>query len=194
MKSILSKQPAAEPVPEYRLRAPFLHSWEISTYRTLCEVFDANNTVLAKVSLAELVDIPRPDRRYLAHWRRVQRRTLDFVICSTATLKPVLAIKMETELESTRRRTKGSDIVKQVLEDTGLPLLHLKAQKEYDVKHLARTINTILQESLENKPTRDSEPDELASRSSDELPASTGQLANVWTVAKEQYKKLRSSS
>lgn len=127
----------------------FLDAEEISAYKTLCEVSGDYNIVLVKVSLAELVAPPGPDRRNLDHWRRVQRRTLDFLICPTSTLHPLLAIKMCTKLDSKRQRVNSPDILDEVLKDIGLPLLRLTDRKHFEAKDLAGQIRFTLQQALE---------------------------------------------
>ena len=136
------KQSAAKLTPHYQPRT-FLDSTEVTVYQALLKVFDANITILAKVCLAGLVTAPQ-ERQYLAHWRKVQRRTLDFVICSVSTLMPILAIKVESELDSNKHRTRESDVLEEVLENIGLPLLRLTAQEQYEAKDLANKINLVL--------------------------------------------------
>lgn len=133
---------------------------ETAVFNALAKVFDANTKVLAKVSLAELVAAPKTDRKYLQHWRRVQRRTIDFLICSAPGLKPVLAIKLETELDSRKRRAIGPSVLEEVLGDIGLPILRLKAQDEYDAKDLAKKIDFTLKESRKPRPGNSDEPHE----------------------------------
>lgn len=158
MKPVHSTNETSEAIPSYKPRAGFLTSQEIALYNTLHEIFDDNNEVLVKVSLAKLVAIPGADRRYLAHWRRVQRRSLDFLICSSCPIVPVLAIKMETEAESKKRRERGQDIVDTVLKDIGLPLLRLRARDKHKAKDLAKQISFLLEETIETRPANHSNP------------------------------------
>ncbi len=122
VKSILPKKEVADSTPHYQ-PGTFLNLEEVVVYKALSKVFDANTKVFTKVWLAELVASPKPERHHLAHWRRVQRRRLDFLICSASTFKPILAIKLETELDSKKRHKGGPGIVEEVLEDIGVPLL-----------------------------------------------------------------------
>ena len=147
------KQRPVALTPHYQPRT-FLDSTEVSVYQALSNVFDANITILAKVCLAGLVTAPQ-ERQYLAHWRRVQRRTLDFVICSISTLKPILAVKVESESDSNKRRTRAPDILEEVLENIGLPLLRLTAQEQYEAKDLTKKINLVLKQKRSTRSVLD---------------------------------------
>ena len=190
MKSIFSKQDTADVTPHYKPRS-FFNSVEGSVYKALSEVFDANTKVFAKVCLAGLVATPKMDRQYLAHWRRVQRRTIDFLVCSASTLKPILAIKLETELDSKKRRTRGPGVLEEVLQDIGLPLLRLRAQDEYDAEDLAKKINLTLKENSQPKPVPSNQPQQseaITTTINRKLTVAAKSATNLWTSTKDKYR------
>ena len=189
---MFSKDEVGEAIPEYEPRA-LLNSKGLSTFETLRQVVGKDSTVLAKVSLAELVKVPNSDRRYLAHWRRVQRRTLDFLICSASSLKPYLAIKFETDAESKKRRANGHDVIKQVLGDIELPLLHLRANQEYGVKDLAKKITFLLREGQEENSETSTDVEVPETTSTTTQTRAANPVANMWTAAKEKYHKRKSA-
>lgn len=148
-----SESKTSQAVPKYKLRGSgVLNRQEIDLHDTLHEIFDGKNEVLAKLSLAELVAIPGRDKRYLHHWRRVQRRTLDFLVCTRRTFIPILAIKLETEAEGKKRRANGRDVIDSVLEDIGVPLLRLRRRDKHEAKDLAKQISFILEETMDSRP------------------------------------------
>lgn len=160
-------------------------------YKALSEVFDANTKVFAKVCLAGLVTAPKADRQYLAHWRRVQRRTIDFLICSASTLKPILAIKLETEFDSKKRRASGPGVLEEVLEDIGLPLLRLRAQDEYDAEDLVKKINFTLKENSQPKsavPSQPKESEAITTTINRKLTVAAKSATNLWTNTKDKYR------
>ncbi|MDJ0958600.1 MAG: DUF2726 domain-containing protein [Arenicellales bacterium] len=190
MKSLFSKQDTVNSTPHYRPRS-FLDSVEGNVYKALSEVFDANTKVFAKVCLAELVAAPKTDRQYLAHWRRVQRRTIDFLICSASTLKPILAIKLETELDSKKRRASGPGVLEEVLEDISLPLLRLRAQDEYDAEDLVKKINFTLKENSQPRPVTSNQPKEseaITTTINRKLTVAAKSATNLWTNTKDKYR------
>lgn len=188
MKSIFSKH-TVESTPHYKPCA-FLNSEEVAVYKALSKVFDANTKVLTKVCLAELVDTPK-ERQYLAHWRRVQRRTVSFLICAASNLKPILAIKLETALDSKKRRASGPDILEEVLEDIGLPLLRLRAQDEYEAEDLVKKINFTLKENRQTKPAVRHDADDpgaMTTSTNRRMIIATRSVSNLWSTAKDKYR------
>jgi hypothetical protein len=153
-RSIFPKKEVADSTPHYQ-PGDFVTAEEVAVYKALSRVFDANTNVFTKVWLAELVANPKPEPQHLRHWRRVQRRRLDFLICSASNFKPILAIKLETESDSKKRRKSGPGIVEEILEDIGVPLLRLKAQDEYQAEDLAKQINFTLEECRLKSPVID---------------------------------------
>lgn len=143
------KHPESAPVPQYR-PGTFMSPTEFTVFLALSKMFDTKTSVLAKVSLAELVSRPE-ERRYLAHWQRVQRRVIDFLVCTVPGANPILAIQLETERDSRRRRERGPNLLEEVLEDIGLPMLHLRAQDHYDAQDLTKKINFALKENSRTK-------------------------------------------
>ena len=196
MKSIFAKQETDNLTPHYKPRS-FLDSVEGSVYKGLSEVFDANTKVFAKVCLAELVAAPKSDRQYLAHWRRVQRRTIDFLICSATTLKPILAIKLETDLDSKKRRSSGPGVLEEVLDDIGLPLLRLRAQDEYDAEDLVKKINFTLKENSHPRPSTSNQPKEtetITTTINRKLTVAAKSATNLWSSTKDKSRvRMRSS-
>lgn len=118
----------------------FMEPEQVDVYHALSEVIDADKVVFAKVCLAELVAKPKSSQQNLKHWHRVQRRRLDFLICSESSLEPTLAIKLENELDSKRRRKFGPDVVEEVLDDIGLPLLRLNAEDAGHAEYLTNKL------------------------------------------------------
>lgn len=186
-----SKFTKAVPPPHYE-PGTFLSPTESTAFNALSKMFDAKTNVLAKVCLAELVATPR-DRQYLAHWRRVQRRTVDFLVCSAPCVKPVLAIKLETEVDSKKRRANGPDILEEVLEDIGLPLLRLRAQDQYDAEDLVKKINLALKGNRNAGPVasqRNSHASPaMTTVGNSKLNHVTTSISNIWTQTKVRCRR-----
>jgi hypothetical protein len=66
-----------------------------------------------------------------------------------------MAIKLENEADSKRRRKRGPDIAEEVLQDIGIPLLRLAAQDEYQAESLAKQINVTLKEGRQKRADTD---------------------------------------
>lgn len=119
---------------------------ELAAYTLLNQIFGDDIRVLPKVSLSELIVKFRPPKEQVPHWSRVQLRRIDFLVCEGPQMEPILAIILVTTSSSERRKSQGRDVIEDVLEDIGLPLLKLRARGEYDRDELTRRVNLSIQE------------------------------------------------
>ena len=123
-----------------------LNSNERAFYQMLRNVVGDNSHIFPKVRLADLVTHPGRSPQFLRQWQRVQRRYVDFVLCSPNTLKPVLAVKLESRTERRRRRNQ-KDILEYTLDAAELPLLWVRIREDYTSTELARRIHVVLAQS-----------------------------------------------
>lgn len=124
-----------------------MNASEVAAYDVLSSVFDANIIVCPKVRLAELVEKFRPEEHQIKHWSKVQLKKVDFLICARPRHDPILAINIVTDANIEKRQSKGRDALEDVLDDIGLPLLRLRAQKDYKHDDVANMINIVIQEN-----------------------------------------------
>ena len=195
VKSMFSKQESAIPdsMPHYG-PGTFLSPEETRVYNALSEIFNGETQVFAKVALAELANPLKRGSQYLTHWRRVQRRTVDFLIYSTSVRKPTLAVKLETELDSKRRQRNGPDILEDVLLDINLPLLRLPDQDECDIESLTSKINFALNKNPQTESDTDHDPYETEETTTTTTlnhmltVAATRPISDLWASAKAKYR------
>ena len=141
-------------IPRYQPRDRFLSTQEIDAYNVLTEVFGADIGIFPKVALADLAARFRPDEAQVAHWTKVQFIRIDFLVCQGPALEPILAIKIERR---SRSKARGRDVLDDVLEDIGLPLLRLNAHRKYEKKDIISKINFAIQEGQEASMFSDEE-------------------------------------
>ena len=152
LMSVTSSKLRFRSIPHYERRGHFLGKREIAAYHVLRQVFDEDISVCPKVRLAELVTKFKPKENEVQHWSKVQLEKIDFLVCAGPTIEPLLAIKLVTNSNIEKRRTRGRDAFEDVLQDIGLPLLRMKARNRYKKDEVARMINIIIQENQEARP------------------------------------------
>jgi hypothetical protein len=192
LKFFESSESKANLTPHYR-PGNFMEPERVAVYNTLSEVIDSDNEVFVKVCLAELVTKPKSSQQNLKHWRRVQRRRLDFLICSASALEPILAIKVETELDSKLRRKLGPDVVDEVLDDIGLPLLRINAEDARHAEYLTHKIQFAKEEYRQKIPNSALEPKtQQASTTivSQFIAIAKSLVSNFWAVVRTAFHRL----
>ena len=133
-------------IPHYQRRGHFLNTQDIAAYNVLTKAFDDYINIFPKVALAELIVRFRPQKDQVKHWSRVQLRRIDFLVCAGLEMEPILAINIVSQSNIERRQFGGRDVIEDVLEDIGLPLLRLRAQDKYDLAEVTRRVNLAIQE------------------------------------------------
>jgi hypothetical protein len=90
----------------------------------------APNPVLVKVRLADLVEADERHRLWLANFRRVCSKHIDFVVCDAA-LSPIIAVELDDSSHLRADRQKRDRDVDRIFELAALPILHVPVQKDY---------------------------------------------------------------
>mgnify|MGYP001791146785 CR=1 FL=1 len=126
----------------YAQRKQLLSPAEVSFYSVLCQAAGNENTVLAKVRLA---DVLTPQKGYQrSDWQkafnRISAKHFDFLLCEKSTLKPVLAIELDDSSHN-NKKAKASDAVKnEACKTANLRLVRIKAQRTYSVSAIQQSL------------------------------------------------------
>lgn len=150
--------------PSYLKRDSLLLEHEQRYFRTLIQVVGQHARVFPKVRLSDLVQPHGVQPEQRAHWLRVQRRCVDFLLCSPNDLAPVLAIDLDTRVKKRRReQSPGGDVVDKALKTANIPLLRIRATREYNPHEVLHQIRLALATSqepvqemfMEQRPSRE---------------------------------------
>lgn len=136
--------------PSYLKRESLLMEHEQRYFRTLMQVVEGHARVFPKVRLSDLVQPQGTQPEQRAHWMRVQRRCVDFLLCSPNNLEPVLAIDLDTRVKKRRReQSPGGDVLDKALKTASVPLLRIRATREYEANEVLHQIRLALATSEE---------------------------------------------
>lgn len=136
--------------PSYLKRESLLLEHEQKYFATLMRAVGRHARVFPKVRLSDFIQPigAQPEQR--AHWMRVQRRCVDFLLCSPNNLSPVLAIDLDTRAKRRRREgAPGGDVLDKALKAADIPLLRIRATREYDANEVLHQIRLALATSEE---------------------------------------------
>jgi hypothetical protein len=126
--------PAEAELP-YRQRDDFLSAAEVSFYRVLVNAIGSRAVVLAKVNLADIFFIVRPNENR-SHRNRIDRKHVDFLLCDPATMKPLCAVELDDSSHGRRDRQDRDEFVDAVFSVAGLPLVRVPARVAYNPAEL----------------------------------------------------------
>lgn len=124
----------AEPLP-YALSDNFLSEGELRFYHVLKSLIPEGFTLISKVNLADLFYVRRPHENRAAR-NKIDRKHVDFVICSSTSMQPVLAVELDDSSHNRKDRIERDKFVDEVFAVAQLQLLHVKVVQNYDVEAL----------------------------------------------------------
>jgi hypothetical protein len=116
---------AADDRRPFRVNGGFLSDAELQLFHALRQAAGSWAVVCPKVALADLLTTDEPDRR-----GRIDQRRVDFVLFDPETMRPLVAIVLET---GPARDT----LVDELMADAGLPFQRVPVQRSYRVRELA---------------------------------------------------------
>ena len=111
--SISSVQPIAHEALPYRVRDDFLSPAEFSFYKILSSLGGTKLTIQSKVRLADVFFVSRPNEN-MTYFSRIAQKHLDFLVCDSATMKPLLGIELDDSSHQRDDRQERDDFVEKV--------------------------------------------------------------------------------
>ena len=135
-------QPATgAPAYPFHLRDDFLSPAELSFFQVLRTVTGQQVVACAKVSLGDLFFAQTGDpRKNRAVANRIDRKHVDFLLCESATMRPMLGIELDDRSHERPERKARDELVDGVFAAAGLPLLRVPVRHAYAPAELVSLI------------------------------------------------------
>lgn len=134
----------------------FVSPAEANFFRVLRHVVGDRGHVLSQVALNRVLFFPgntRSDPGRAAWRNKVARRSLDFVVCDAATLRPLVAVELDDATHAEPSRQTRDAEVDALLEAAGLPLVRVLPDRTYDARELEAAIGPHLPPASSNRTT-----------------------------------------
>ncbi len=111
----------------------------------------AGYLIFAKTRIGDLLWLPKGTEGRQSHWNKIQSKHVDFVICSSDEVRPLLAIELDDSSHGAEKRQTRDAFVEEAFKAAGLPLLRVPCKAGYNVTELAAQIRSALQASASAK-------------------------------------------
>ena len=143
----------------YRLRDDFLSPAELSYYLVLKTVLGPRAAICTKVRLADLLFVARPHEN-MAFVNRISSKHIDFLICESSDMRPVVAIELDDASHNREDRRERDEFVDEALAAASLPLLRVPPRSQYSRQDIVAQLGPILMATPPSPPQQDSLPKE----------------------------------
>src|SRR5258708_4799703 len=130
-------------LPKVQINKYFISDAEADFFRVLKRVVGDKGHILAQVSLRQLLWMPGSNQTNPGRttWgNKIAARSVDFLICDPATLRPRLVIELDEPSHAKPERQTRDEEVESILRAAGLPCLRVLTSRTYDTRELAETV------------------------------------------------------
>jgi hypothetical protein len=135
--------PTSSPACTYRLHDGLLTAAENSFYQVLLQTTGGRATICPKVRLGDILDAEAGAQTRIGK-SRIDRKHVDFLLCEPTTLQPLVAIELDDSSHHRPDRQARDRFVDEAFSSAKLPLVHVRAQRQYDATTLATTLSPYL--------------------------------------------------
>ncbi|RME88940.1 MAG: DUF2726 domain-containing protein [Anaerolineae bacterium] len=139
----------------YRLRGKFLSAGEEALCRLLQRIAGERFLICPKVALTELVTVARPNEN-VHFYNKIFRKSVDFLLLSRRTMKPVMGVQLVTPGEKGPRP--GERFLQEVFSAIGLPLVSIPIAERYSLEEILPLFRLALVK-VQSSPPRDKDAD-----------------------------------
>ncbi|QDU79734.1 Topoisomerase DNA binding C4 zinc finger [Polystyrenella longa] len=113
---------------------------ELSFHHCLVSAIGDDYFLATKVRWIDIFQ-PTNDEEYITKRNKIDRKHVDFLLCSPQTMKPQLIIELDDSSHRTNKKTiERDDFLKEICESTGIALLRVRAAKSYSISELRNII------------------------------------------------------
>ena len=125
-----------QPVQEYKYQRKWylVTRSELSFFHTLLGVVNNFYYVVPQVHLSSLLDHKAWGQSWKGALSRIQRKSVDYVICSRDELTPVCVVELDDPSHSAPDRIERDKLVESIFKEAGIPLIRIKTQEQNNLQ------------------------------------------------------------
>ena len=129
----------------YHLVDEFMSPAEHNFFFNLKSVVGDSTHIFSKVKLSDLFYAKTGDYgKNRSYTNRIDRKHVDFLLCDSKTLKPLLGIELDDKSHQRADRQERDDFVNNVFQVAKLPLIHVSVQRGYSQTELKAKLSAYL--------------------------------------------------
>ncbi|MEC5425874.1 DUF2726 domain-containing protein [Virgibacillus sp. C22-A2] len=141
----------------YAMRDDFLSNAELSFYKVLQQYIGNKAIICPKVSLQDIFFVKTSSQSERSTYNnKISRKHVDFLLCSTDTLRPICGIELDDRSHQRADRIKRDKFVEQVFESAGLTMVRFENKRSYTLAELESKLHNALN-GFERKVLAESE-------------------------------------
>ncbi len=128
----------------YQRKDSFMTSAEQEFFAGLKAIVGERYQVFAQVHLPTVLNHKVPGQNWRGAFRHIDEKSVDFVICDGASLRPLLTIEFDDRSHGEDSRKLRDEEVNRIFEEAGLPLIRIENHGHFDSTEVSRLVNEAL--------------------------------------------------
>lgn len=128
----------------YKKRQYFLTRAEHEFYNALLQAVGNEYHIFAQVHLPTLLENKIVGQNWMAAFRHINQKSVDFVLCDKIDISPKLAIELDDKSHDKPGRQLRDREVNDIFMNAGMPLLRIKNHGRFDPQELSALIRNNL--------------------------------------------------
>ena len=153
---------AGQPLP-YGKKNTILNKTEMYFYKLLQEVVQGRAVIYPKIGLKEIFYVNSNNRsEQTTYYNRIDRKSIDFLICSINSLKPMCAVELTDSSDYSAEKCQKESFIDELFKKVDLPLVRFDIKKSYTMSDIAQKVNGVFNvnasEVRTGSPVQVSEP------------------------------------
>lgn len=135
----------AEPLHlPYRRKPSLITNAEKQFFKVLSEVAGDRYFIVPQVNLSDLVWVDYGEKYQKTYRSKIDKKSVDFVLCDKVDFSPVLAIELDDKSHLRPDRVERDYFVEELFKKVEIPLLRVKKESQYNTDELTQRIKKSL--------------------------------------------------
>lgn len=128
----------------YKLKESFMTPAEREFFGVLRSAVGEKYQIFAQVHLPTILSHKVDGQNWRGAFRHIDEKSVDFVLCDSINLRPLLAIELDDKSHNEESRQLRDEEVERIFKEANLPLLRFENHGQYDQAGIARRIEEVL--------------------------------------------------
>ena len=138
---VLSKNKKNKSFYSYKRKDFLISRPEHEFFDILVEILGNQYYVFPQIHLSNILDNKIVGQNWKGAFRHIDEKSVDYVICDKAYIKPLLAIELDDRTHEQENRRKRDIEVNRILDNAGIPFMRFENHGSFDKEKIKKLIS-----------------------------------------------------
>lgn len=134
------KEEKKKPLYKYKRKDFLISRPEHEFFDILVEILGNKYNIFTQVHLPTILEHKVIGQNWKGAFSHINGKSVDFVICDKAYIKPLLAIELDDKSHEREDRIERDGVVEQMLKEAGMPLLRFSNNGSFNKEEMSRLV------------------------------------------------------